>query len=69
MFFRQEWHDKRLANVVNKTVTLAKEDAHLIWRPDTYSYHSRRTDLDKEDKTLHSFLRVDPSGRIIYSRK
>lgn len=69
MYFRQEWKDPRLANVVNKTVTLLREDSNLIWRPDTFSYNSRQTDLDKEDKSMHSFLRVKPTGDILYSRK
>ena len=69
MYFRQEWKDPRLANVVNKTVTLIREDSNLIWRPDTFSYNSRETDLDQEDKSMHSFLRVTPSGDILYSRK
>jgi len=69
MFFRQEWKDPRLANVVNKTVTLLREDSNLIWRPDTFSYNSRITDLDKEDKGIHSLLKVNPNGDILYSRK
>lgn len=69
MYFRQEWKDPRLANVVNKTVTLLREDSSLIWRPDTFSYNSRYTDLDKEDKSIHSFLRLNPDGDILYSRK
>lgn len=69
MYFRQEWYDPRLANVVNKTVHLARDDINLIWRPDTFSYNSRATDLDKEDKSLHSSLNVEPSGRVFYSRK
>lgn len=69
MYFRQEWKDPRLANVVNKTVTLVREDSNLIWRPDTFSYNSRQTDLDKEDKSMHTFLKVKPTGDIFYSRK
>lgn len=69
MYFRQEWYDPRLANVVNKTVHLARDDINLIWRPDTFSYNSRATDLDKEDKSLHSSMNVEPSGRVFYSRK
>ena len=69
MYFRQEWKDPRLANVVNNTVTLIREDSNLIWRPDTYSYNSRKTDMNKEDKSMHSFLRLKPNGEVLYSRE
>ncbi|XP_078347220.1 gamma-aminobutyric acid receptor subunit beta-2-like isoform X2 [Oculina patagonica] len=68
MYFRQEWRDPRLANVVNKTVSLIREDTNLIWRPDTFSYNSRETDLPHEDKAMHSVLRVHPNGDVFYSR-
>ena len=69
MYFRQEWKDPRLANVVNSTVTLIREDISLIWRPDTYCHNSRQTDLDEDDRNIHSFLRVYSNGRMMYSRK
>ena len=69
MYFRQEWTDPRLANVVNETVSLIREDINLIWRPDTFSYNSRKTDLDQEDKSMHSVMRINPSGVVFYSRK
>ena len=69
MYFRQEWNEPRIANVLNTTVTLTREDISLMWRPDTYCYNSRQTDLDKEDKSIHSGFRVQPNGDILYSRK
>ncbi|XP_068716657.1 gamma-aminobutyric acid receptor subunit gamma-2-like [Montipora capricornis] len=68
LYFRQAWKDPRIANVLNSTVTLTKQDIGLVWRPDTYCYNSRETDLDMEDKTLHSLLRLYPSGDVFYSR-
>ncbi|XP_068673662.1 glycine receptor subunit alpha-2-like isoform X1 [Montipora foliosa] len=68
LYLRQEWKDPRLANVLNSTVALSKQDIGLVWRPDTYSFNSRETDLDMEDKALHSVLRLKPSGDVFYSR-
>lgn len=69
MYFRQEWNDPRIANVINSTITINREDISLMWRPDTYCYNSRQTDMDKEDKNMHSLMRVHPNGDIVYSRK
>ena len=69
MYFRQEWKDPRVANVVNSAVELSKEDISLLWRPDTYCYNSRETNLNKDDKAIISLLRVYPDGNIYYSRK
>ncbi|XP_068672886.1 gamma-aminobutyric acid receptor subunit alpha-6-like [Montipora foliosa] len=68
LYFRQEWKDPRLANVLNSTVILTKQDIGLVWKPDTYCYNSRETDLAMEDKELHSHLRLRPSGDVFYSR-
>ncbi|XP_068716656.1 gamma-aminobutyric acid receptor subunit alpha-6-like [Montipora capricornis] len=68
LYFRQEWKDPRLANVLNSTVALTKQDIGLVWRPDTYCFNSRETDMDMEDKALHSVLRLKPSGDVYYSR-
>ena len=69
MYFRQYWKDPRVAKVLNSTVILIKEDINLMWRPDTYCYNSRYSDLDKEDKNMHSLFKVQPNGDIFYSRK
>ncbi|XP_068673982.1 gamma-aminobutyric acid receptor subunit alpha-2-like [Montipora foliosa] len=68
LYFGQQWTDPRLANVLNSTIVLTKQDIGLVWRPDTYCYYSRETDLNMEDKTLYSLLRLYPSGDVFYSR-
>ena len=42
----------------------------MLWKPDTACYNSRgETNLDKEDKHIHSVMKLFPNGTVYYSRK
>ena len=42
----------------------------ILWKPDTACYNSRgETNLDAEDKIIHSVMKLFPNGRVYYSRK
>ncbi|CAH3143612.1 unnamed protein product, partial [Porites lobata] len=69
VYFRQQWTDPRIANVINSTVWMKGEDIMMLWKPDTACYNSRgETNLDKEDKHIHSVMKLFPNGTVYYSR-
>ena len=53
----------------NEILILNREEADLVWRPDTYCSNAKQSDLMLPDKNLHSAIRLSPDGSIFYSRK
>lgn len=61
MYFRQFWTDERLK--ISKRVVL--NDISGIWHPDTFIVHEKRMPKVEEEE----FVRIDPSGEVLYSKK
>ncbi|EDO36971.1 predicted protein, partial [Nematostella vectensis] len=68
MYFRQMWRDPRLADRVNQSVVLQRDQISYLWFPDTYCSNAKRSDLMSPDTEIHSSLTLEPDGSIFYSR-
>lgn len=68
MYFRQMWYDDRIAEYVNSSVSLQREQIRHLWFPDPYCYNAKISDLMLPDTEVHSVLRINSSGFVMYSR-
>ena len=70
MYLRQMWFEDRLAEFVkSKGLVLQQEPISQLWLPDTFCYNAKTSDLMLPDTEVHSVVRIDPNGFVLYSRK
>ncbi|XP_037087543.1 gamma-aminobutyric acid receptor alpha-like [Pollicipes pollicipes] len=69
-FFRQSWVDRRLAfdGVGLDVLSLSVSTLERIWRPDTFFFNGRRSQLHKIT-TPNKFVRLYGTGRVLYSSR
>ncbi|KAK3734541.1 hypothetical protein QZH41_010398, partial [Actinostola sp. cb2023] len=68
MYYRQSWHDERLANLVNSTIVLSRGQIENLWFPDTFCANAKSSNLMMPDNQVHSTLLLDSNGSVFYSR-
>lgn len=70
MYLRQMWFEDRLAEFVKtKGLVLQRDHISQLWLPDSYCYNAKRSDLMLPDTEVHSVVRIDPNGFVLYSRR
>ena len=70
MYLRQMWFEDRLAKFVkSKGLVLQRDHISQLWLPDPYCYNAKRSDLMLPDTEVHSVVRIDPNGLVLYSRR
>lgn len=70
MYVRQMWLEDRLADFVkSKVQVLQREHISHLWLPDPYCYNAKKSDLMLPDTEVHSVVRIDPNGFVMYSRR
>lgn len=71
MYLRQMWFEDRLAEFVksSKGQVLQREHISHLWLPDPYCYNAKTSDLMLPDTEVHSVVRIDPNGFVMYSRR
>lgn len=62
------WVDDRIAKSVKSNILLQRELITYLWFPDSYCYNAKKSDLMLPDTDVHSVVRIDPVGHILYSR-
>lgn len=69
MYLRQMWFEDRLAEFVkSKGLVLQRDHISQLWLPDPYCYNAKTSDLMLPDTEVHSVVRIDPKGLVLYSR-
>lgn len=70
MYLRQMWFEDRLAEFVkSKGLVLQRDYISQLWLPDPYCYNAKKSDLMLPDTGVHSVVRIDPKGFVLYSRR
>lgn len=70
MYLRQMWFEDRLAEFVkSKGLVLQRDHISQLWLPDPYCYNAKKSDLMLPDTEVHSVVRIDPNGSVLYSRR
>lgn len=70
MYLRQMWFEDRLTEFVkSKGLVLQREHISRLWLPDPYCYNAKKSDLMLPDTEVHSVVRIDPNGYVLYSRR
>lgn len=70
MYLRQIWYEDRLTEFVkSKGLVLQREHISRLWLPDPYCYNAKKSDLMLPDTEVHSVVRIDPNGYVLYSRR
>ena len=70
MYLRQMWFEDRLAEFVkSKGLVLQRDYISQLWLPDPYCYNAKTSDLMLPDTEVHSVVRIDPNGFVLYSRR
>lgn len=67
-YFRQYWIDARLAGKLNRTLTLKGGDIDNVWVPDPFCYNARESNMMMPNEEIHTFLHINPSGHIEFSK-
>ncbi|KAL9959474.1 hypothetical protein ACROYT_G032800 [Oculina patagonica] len=67
-YFRQSWKDPRLAGKFNSTFTIKGGEIDNLWVPDPYCYNARESNMMMPDEEIHTFVRIEPSGDLLYSK-
>ena len=70
MYLRQMWFEDRLAKFVkSKGLVLQRDYISQLWLPDLYCYNAKKSDLMLPNTEVHSVVRIDPNGSVLYSRR
>ena len=69
MYFRQMWFDDRIAGYIKSNVILQRDHITHLWFPDPFCYNAKKSDLMLPDTEVHSVVRIDPNGFVLYSRR
>ena len=70
MYLRQMWFEDRLAEYVkSKGLVLQRDYISQLWLPDLYCYNAKKSDLMLPDTEVHSVVRIDSNGSVLYSRR
>lgn len=70
MYLRQMWFEDRIADFVDSDIqVLQREHISRLWLPDPYCYNAKKSDLMLPDTNVHSVVRIDPKGFVLYSRR
>ncbi len=67
-YFRQSWKDPRLAGKFNSTFTIKGGEIENLWVPDPYCYNARESNMMMPNEEIHTFVRIEPSGDLLYSK-
>ena len=68
-YFRQSWVDERLAFAEsNEAFTLSVAVLDRLWKPDTFIYNGKQSYIHLIT-TPNKFIRLDWTGRILYSSR
>lgn len=69
MYFRQMWFEDRIAKyITSDNQVLQRDYISRLWLPDSYCYNAKTSDLMLPDTEVHSVIRIDRRGFIMYSR-
>ena len=70
MYVRQTWLEDRLVEFAkSKVQVLQREHISHLWLPDPYCYNAKKSDMMLPDTEIHSVVRIDQDGFVMYSRR